>query len=137
MPRGGYRENAGRKSGWNYPDTQTIRVPKIYAAQLLKIARRLDSGESIEFVSKSKTESDTKSKTGSKVTKDSVSKSNEDSVTESNGLSQRQLAIKRLKCDVRQLSDRRDNPKELAEYTRGKDPDGISWEYREGRYYPQ
>ena len=45
MPRGGYREGAGRKGGWMNPETQVIRVPKIFAAQLLDIARRLDLGE--------------------------------------------------------------------------------------------
>lgn len=48
MTRGGYREGSGRKSSWNYSDTQLIRVPKIFAAQLLQIARRLDQGEQLE-----------------------------------------------------------------------------------------
>jgi len=43
--RGGYRENAGRKSGWNYKDTCTIRIPKAFASQLVELARRLDNGE--------------------------------------------------------------------------------------------
>ena len=136
MPRGGHRENAGRKSGWKHPDTQTIRVPKVYANQLIEIARRLDKGESIEFVSKPKNELVTKSKAKKEVTKDSVSKSTKRSVTESNGLSQRQLAD-RLGCNARRLIDRRGNPRELAEYTRGKDPEGIAWKYQEGKYYPQ
>lgn len=50
MPRGGYREGAGRKGGWMNPETQVIRVPKIFAAQLLDIARRLDLGESENLV---------------------------------------------------------------------------------------
>ena len=45
MPRGGHRKGAGRKGGWMNPETQVIRVPKIFAAQLLDIARRLDLGE--------------------------------------------------------------------------------------------
>jgi hypothetical protein len=45
MPRGGHREGAGRKGGWKNSETQVIRVPKIFAAQLLDIARRLDLGE--------------------------------------------------------------------------------------------
>lgn len=45
MGRGGHRDRAGRKSGWNHTETQTIRVPKIFAAQLIDMARRLDSGE--------------------------------------------------------------------------------------------
>ncbi|MBD2359196.1 hypothetical protein H6G41_32210 [Tolypothrix sp. FACHB-123] len=47
-PRGGYRENAGRKSGWNHKDTCTIRIPKEFASQLVEIARRLDKGEEID-----------------------------------------------------------------------------------------
>lgn len=47
-PRGGYRENAGRKSGWNHKDTCTIRIPKEFASQLVEIARRLDKGDKID-----------------------------------------------------------------------------------------
>lgn len=73
--RGGFREGAGRRSGWINKETQTIRVPKIFAAQLLEIAKKLDEGEVIDFVSKSKNgiESVTKSKL-----------KRADSVTESN-----------------------------------------------------
>lgn len=52
--RGGYRENAGRKSSWQHAETQTIRVPKVFASQLLQMARRLDNGEGIEPDTKSK-----------------------------------------------------------------------------------
>ncbi len=45
--RGGYRENAGRKSGWNHSQTCTIRIPKTFASQLVELARRLDNGEKI------------------------------------------------------------------------------------------
>ena len=50
MPRGGHREGAGRKGGWKNSETQVIRVPRIFAAQLLDIARRLDLGESENLV---------------------------------------------------------------------------------------
>jgi hypothetical protein len=43
--RGGYRDNAGRKSGWKNSDTCTIRIPKTFASQLVELARRLDNGE--------------------------------------------------------------------------------------------
>ena len=46
--RGGYRENAGRKSSWNHSDTCTIRIPKPFAEQLVELARRLDNGEIID-----------------------------------------------------------------------------------------
>ena len=52
--RGGYRENAGRKSSWQHGETQTIRVPKVFAGQLIQIARRLDNGEEIESDTKSR-----------------------------------------------------------------------------------
>jgi hypothetical protein len=47
--RGGARPNAGRKSGWSTSDTQTIRVPKKLSEQLIEIAKKLDSGNEIEF----------------------------------------------------------------------------------------
>lgn len=48
MPRGGYRENAGRKSKWRSGKTKMIRVPIQIADQLLEIAQKLDQGVSIE-----------------------------------------------------------------------------------------
>jgi hypothetical protein len=51
MGRGGHRDGAGRKSGWNHADTQTIRVPKVFAVQLMDIARQLDLGESENLMS--------------------------------------------------------------------------------------
>ena len=51
--RGGYRENAGRKSSWNHSDTCTIRIPKPFAEQLVELARRLDNGERIDTDTKS------------------------------------------------------------------------------------
>lgn len=52
--RGGYRENAGRKSSWNHSDTCTIRIPKPFAEQLIQLARRLDNGEIIDTDTESK-----------------------------------------------------------------------------------
>lgn len=63
--RGGYRDNAGRKSSWQHSATQTIRVPKVFAQQLVKIAHQLDNGEAIDIDTKSKpgnTDNDTDSK---------------------------------------------------------------------------
>jgi len=53
MPRGGHRENAGRKSGWEHPETTVIRVPQFLANQLLEIARKLDKGESLDLITES------------------------------------------------------------------------------------
>ena len=52
--RGGYRENAGRKSGWNHSQTCTIRIPKTFASQLVELARRLDNGEKFDTDTESK-----------------------------------------------------------------------------------
>lgn len=46
--RGGHRQNAGRKSGWNNGDTQTIRVPKVFVDQLIKMAKRLDKAQPLD-----------------------------------------------------------------------------------------
>ena len=41
--RGGYREKAGRKSGWKHPATKTIRVPPEIADQVIDIAKQIDN----------------------------------------------------------------------------------------------
>lgn len=57
MPRGGRRENAGKKSTWesgrSFAETKVIRVPIEFADQLLDMAHKLDAGESIEIVTNS------------------------------------------------------------------------------------
>jgi hypothetical protein len=55
MARGGARKGAGRKSKWRNEKTKMIRVPEVLADQLLDIARKLDSGEIIDFASNSYT----------------------------------------------------------------------------------
>ncbi len=75
--RGGLRENAGRKSSWRHSETQTIRVPKVFALALMNLAHRLDSGEAID--------TDTKSKLG-EIDNDTDSKfPSSDIVTDLNG----------------------------------------------------
>lgn len=49
MPRGGFRKNAGRKSGWGHSETTVIRVPQAFASQILEVARKLDKGETLDF----------------------------------------------------------------------------------------
>jgi hypothetical protein len=79
MTRGGYREGSGRKSSWCNPETQLIRVPKLFAAQLLHLARLLDRGKPIEIVcSKAASGLDF-------VTESDDTEPNVDSVTESYG----------------------------------------------------
>jgi len=53
--RGGKRENAGRKSNWKNQDTITIRVPRAIGSRVIEIAHRIDSGETIELDTKSRT----------------------------------------------------------------------------------
>lgn len=48
--RGGYRENAGRKSDWKHPATKTIRVPPEIADQVIEIAKQIDNGSQIRFI---------------------------------------------------------------------------------------
>ncbi|NEO38158.1 MAG: hypothetical protein F6J90_18210 [Moorea sp. SIOASIH] len=50
MPRGGYRENSGRKPKWNLGQTKAVRIPVVIADTILEVAKRLDEGESIESV---------------------------------------------------------------------------------------
>lgn len=49
MPRGGYREKAGRKTTWasgcKFEDTKIIRVPKAISNEVLEIAHKLDAGK--------------------------------------------------------------------------------------------
>lgn len=59
MGRGGKRKGAGRKSGWRHSETQTIRVPKIFAAQILEYARQLDAGNDV--LSQDSSDSETES----------------------------------------------------------------------------
>ncbi len=50
MPRGGARENSGRKPKWNLGETKAIRVPVALADALLEIAKRVDEGENLESI---------------------------------------------------------------------------------------
>jgi hypothetical protein len=50
MPRGGSRENSGRKPTWNLGETKAVRIPVAIADTILEIARRLDEGESPESI---------------------------------------------------------------------------------------
>lgn len=58
MPRGGRRENAGKKSTWDsgrsFSETKVIRVPIEFSEQLLDLAHKLDAGEAFDLVTSSK-----------------------------------------------------------------------------------
>lgn len=53
----------------------------------------------------------------------------------SDGLSERALAG-RVGSDTKGLRSRRSNTAKLAEFIGDRDPDGIAWEFRDGKYYP-
>ena len=136
--RGGERKGAGRKAAWKHGETQTIRVPKVLADQILEIAKKLDSGEVIELVSESKEKARRK--------RDSVTKSKSipnDYVTDSEGklqpLSGRALA-RRLGVSDTAIMAHRDGkvPPAIPEWTQSKDPDGVIWSYSEKtkKYHP-
>jgi hypothetical protein len=149
MPRGGHRENAGRKNAWKNVETQVIRVPKVLVPQLMQIARKLDSGELLEFV--------TKSDTGSGVNEVELSSAwsnllefshsiETDSETKSETLnlpaplSARALS-RRLGVDKSggSLVKKRDKPDfDFLEWTRKIDPEGFGWIYNEQdrQYHP-
>lgn len=46
--RGGQREGSGRPSAWNNKKTVAIRVPEVFAEEVIDYARRLDRGEKTE-----------------------------------------------------------------------------------------
>lgn len=56
MAEGKARKGVGRKSTWVsgccFEETKLVRVPKALAGSLLRIAHRLDAGESVEAVTR-------------------------------------------------------------------------------------
>jgi len=59
--RGGFRKNAGRKTGWasgrKFSQTKIIRVPTEFANKILEIAHKLDAGEALDPVTNSEADS--------------------------------------------------------------------------------
>jgi hypothetical protein len=51
------------------------------------------------------------------------------------GLSERELS-RRFGIDRTGITNNRNNPERLAAYSRTRDPEGIAWEFRDGRYFP-
>jgi hypothetical protein len=122
MSRGGHREKAGRpstwKSGCKFSETKLIRVPTAIADHLLEIAHRLDSGETLDLVTKQL----------------SLSIPQSILVNSNTRLSGVELG-RRLNVSSAALNPYVNLGNEaLANYTRSKDPDGIAW-VREGRKY--
>lgn len=147
MPRGGYRENAGRKTAWKNSETQVIRVPKILVPKLMQIARGLDSGEISDFVTESKEElvaNDSEASPGQLNLLERSQIRTNDSETKSATLnipaplSARALSL-RLGVDKSggTVKSWRDKP-EFSDWTRNKDPEDYGWIYNEQEklYHP-
>jgi hypothetical protein len=52
--RGGYRQGSGAKPAWKHGKTKVIRVPEVFADEVLKIARTLDDDGFFEIETSSK-----------------------------------------------------------------------------------
>lgn len=150
MPRGGYRERAGRKSTWksgcSFAETKLIRVPARIADKVLEFAHKLDSEESLDLVSNSNP-SDELQPDEPEINPDQLSlfgavilsRPKYREVGVASGLSGRALA-KRLKVSsgTLQAHKKKDSPLAFAQWTKSNDFEGWSWEYDSGTklYYP-
>lgn len=131
MPRGGHRQGAGRKSSWKHGKTTVIRVPEIFARRLLDIAQKLDSGECIEYVSKSKEFLDSPQEVD--VVPGQMSLLDFDTVCSSKAeisFNNAQLA-RRFGIHPTSLSKYRRNHSagQLAAWSATKDPENLAWSY--------
>jgi hypothetical protein len=125
MPRGGKRKGSGRKSTWKsgckFEDTKLIRVPKAIADELLNIAHKLDSGETLDLVTKPKGQLSLLGESSLEIIKDNLL----------NGV---ELA-KRLGVSSAAFTPVLKKGEEaFKKYTVERDPDSIAWK-REGRKY--
>lgn len=153
MSRGGARQNAGRKSGWasgcKFADTQTIRVPKYLAAEVLEFAKNLDEARSLDLDSES---NDVVPVSSSSVAILPGCESNlPDNLDldctgiqvdeplliplepfQFDGATTEELAhrFRVTPVTVRRTRDKKRNrPGAFEEWSRKKDPDGASWRY--------
>jgi hypothetical protein len=121
MPRGGHREKAGRpstwKSGCKFSETKLIRVPAAIADQLLEIAHKLDSGETLDLVTKQLSLLDRPIEINADTRFSGVKLANRLNVS-----SAAFTPVLRQGDSV------------FAEYTKQRDPDGIAW-VRDGKKY--
>jgi hypothetical protein len=121
MSRGGHREKAGRpstwKSGCNFSGTKLIRVPIAIADQLLEIAHNLDSGETLDLVTKQLN------------LLDRPTEINADTRFSGVKLANRLGVSSAAFTPVLKQGD-----SAFAEYTKQRDPDGIAW-VRDGKKY--
>jgi hypothetical protein len=121
MPRGGHREKAGRpstwKSGCKFSETKLIRVPAAIADQLLEIAHKLDSGETLDLVTKQLSLLDRPIEINADTRFSGVKLANRLNVS-----SAAFTPVLRQGDSI------------FAEYTKQRDPDGIAW-VRDGKKY--
>ncbi len=153
MPRGGARQNAGRKSGWasgcKFSDTLTIRVPKYLAAEVLDFARKLDEAKSLDLDSESNnaaiislspvaTSPDRKANSLDNSDSDCIDIQIDEPLLiplepfQLGGATAEELAHRLgvTPVTVRRTRDKKRNrPGAFEEWSRRKDPDGASWQY--------
>ncbi len=145
MPRGGYREKAGRKSTWksgcSFSETKLIRVPTKIADKVLEFAHKLDSEGVIDLVTKSNTVSVVEEEPSTVQTEANPDQlSLFDAVLPPQAqcqdaeaplsLSGRALA-KRLNRSSGTLQERKkkNSPSVFATWTKALDPDHKAWRY--------
>jgi hypothetical protein len=140
MPRGGHRENAGRKTTWVHAETQVIRVPKIFAPQLIQIAKSLDRGESLELVTQSKKTGESDLCATGKESSDQLSLLDHTDQIENasytvssttnlpSPLSGRALSRRLLNYGKTTINRKR-SESGFTEWTRKEDPEGLGWVY--------
>ena len=119
MPRGGYREKAGRKSNWLHPKTITIRVPEVIAQELLVIAHKLDAGEPLYNPANKQL---------------SLLPSQE--ITSTTRLTGVQLGNRLGIASAALTPILKRGDREFATYTQERDPDNIAWAREARKYKP-
>jgi hypothetical protein len=126
MSRGGHREKAGRKSTWKsgcrYGETKLIRVPTAIADQVLEIAHKLDSGEPIGT-------------TSGQLSLPIFTPTHPSKITSETLLSGTELSRRLGVSSAAFTSHHKKGKDAFANYSRSKDPDGISWERLSSKKY--
>jgi hypothetical protein len=147
MPRGGRRNNAGRKTSWVNTETQVIRVPKVFVPQLMQMAKSLDKGELLDLVTESNV------KQGEEIPVRDVDMSVDQlSLLEYSDQAENEhqavlLAVNPIEpLSCRALSRRigwarstiasNASKETFTEESRKDDPEGVGWVFRDKLYHP-
>lgn len=133
MPRGGKRKGSGRPSPWVHKRTKLIRVPAVFADQLIEIAQKLDKGEALDFETKSKAPHIQAFPTGQMSVWDVAVPPDQPSPLSGKALARR---LDRSSGTLH-VHKKRGND-DLVPWTRAADPDGWGWEFRADtqKYHP-